>query len=70
MGASGYTMTGMFSYADSLIGTGAITGASLNSFLTEVFFSVRGYKSHNIKGSLVLCGKMWVFLIASWVSKP
>ncbi|MEA5509642.1 PEP-CTERM sorting domain-containing protein [Crocosphaera sp. UHCC 0190] len=36
-GGGGYTMTGMFSYDDVLIGTGAITGSSLDSFMIEFF---------------------------------
>jgi hypothetical protein len=38
-GAGGYTMTGSFSFADSLLNTGAITGASLTSFTMTVFLS-------------------------------
>ena len=36
-GASGFSLTGMFSFDDSLLGTGSITGSSLDSFMIEGF---------------------------------
>lgn len=36
-GASGYTMTGAFSFNDALIGTGPINGSQIDSLVIEVF---------------------------------
>ena len=38
-GSGGYTMTGMFSYDDSLIGTGAIDENDVMSFMIEGFLN-------------------------------
>jgi len=38
-GANGYSMTGMFSYDDSLIGTGAIDETDIDSLMIEGFLS-------------------------------
>ena len=38
-GTGGYTMTGMFSYDDSLIGTGPINGTDVNTFMIEGFLN-------------------------------
>ncbi len=37
VGSNGYSMTGSFSYADSLIGTGVIDEASIDTFMIEGF---------------------------------
>ncbi|MEM7221958.1 MAG: PEP-CTERM sorting domain-containing protein [Pseudomonadota bacterium] len=38
-GSGGYTLEGMFSYDDSLIGTGPIDESSLDTFMIEGFFN-------------------------------
>jgi hypothetical protein len=38
-GSNGYTMSGMFSYDDSLIGTGAIDETDLDTLMIEVFLN-------------------------------
>lgn len=38
-GSSNYSLSGSFSFDEALLGTGAITGTSLNSFAIEVFLA-------------------------------
>ena len=51
-GSGGYSMTGMFSYPDALIGTGPIDGTQITSLMIEVFLGMvsQGTWDHFVDG--------------------